>query len=342
MELTLAIGKRQLVAECLHRSAALRGVGHLRRRALAEQLIIFNYHRIRPDDAGFEANFEQDVYDTDASTFAAQMRWLKANTEVISLSELLRRLAAPRPRPRPAALLTFDDGYIDNFTIAYPILRELELPATLFVPTQLIEQRMVGWWDIIAYLVRRCVLPSIQVQGQAFELPAQAREAASFVQEQIKHRPHQQGVDLVQQMAQACQVEPPPAELMDREMMTWDQIRQVAADNFTIGSHTHTHRVLSTLDAAAQEHELRRSKELLEQRLGQPVVSIAYPVGERQFLARETAPIARRCGYEVGFTYLTGVNRWSSVSRYCISRVAGPGDLASLAAMTVLPELFSW
>ena len=333
-------GKKRRVADLLRHSRALGAVARLRRRQLRRQLIVFNFHRVRPDGE-FSTDLEEWVYDTDASTFAAQMRWLKANTDVLSEEQLIRHLDDPRPLRRPASLITFDDGYLDNYTIAYPILRDLDLPATLFVPTQIIGRRQLGWWDQMSYVIKRSTRSSIDVEGQRFELPAQRREAASFYQEHMKKAPQQRTADLVQRLAEACDVAPPDAERAEQELMTWDQIREVASHNFTVGCHTHTHRVLSTLPASEQERELILSREILEDELAKPVRSIAYPVGERQFLSPETARIARRLGYAAGFTYLTGVNTWGRMDNLAISRVAATEDLSSFIALAILPELFA-
>ena len=333
-------GKKRLVADLLRHSRVLGTLGLLRRRGLRRRLIVFNYHRIRPDGSSFDTDLEEYVYDTCASTFAAQMRWLKANTEVLSEQQLIQQLDRPRQLRRLASLITFDDGYLDNYTIAYPILRDLGLPATLFVPTRPIERRQLGWWDVMAYMIKTTRRPFIDVEGKTFTMPDQRREAASFYQELMKKAPTERTADLVQRLSDACEVDPPDSQRVERELMTWDQIREVAGENFTIGCHTHTHRVLSTLTEKEQERELTRSRAILEERLGTSVRSIAYPVGERQFLVSETEQIARRLGFDVGFTYLTGVNTWGQINHHAISRVAATEDLSSFIALAVLPEVF--
>lgn len=335
------IGKKQLLAAALRHTGAMRGLELLRRRGLCQRLVVFNYHRIRPDGPDFSTDLEEYVFDTCASTFAAQMRWLARHTQVLSEAQLMRCLETPRRFPRPASMITFDDAYRDTFSIAYPILRDLGLPATLFVPTGLIEGRQLGWWDVIAYLIKRARSPRIELDGERFALPRQRREAADFFQRRMKRLPRRQTSDLLSRLARACAADPPPPALMDRELMTWDDVRQVAADNFTIGCHTHSHLVLSTLDAADQQLELSRSRSMLEQRLDREIHSVAYPVGEPRYLTPETEQIAARCGLQLGFSYLSGSNHWSRINPLCISRVAPLDDLSSFTGLTVLPELFS-
>ena len=79
--------------------------------------------------------------------------------------------------------------------------------------------------------------------------------------------------------------------------MTWDHAREVIRNGIAIGSHTHTHRVLSRLAEPAQHWELRESKLALEKHLGQPVRTIAYPVGRYGNFTPATMRIAAECGY---------------------------------------------
>jgi len=268
------------------------------------------------------------------------MRWLKQHTTVLSEERLKRALDTGWDSARPATLITFDDGYRDNYTIAYPLLRELGLPALIFIPTHIIDARRLGWWDIIAYLFKHTACSRVELDGRSFDLPRQRREACSHFQERIKLEPRERTLDLIPRLCEACRLPPPDPASQDRELLTWDQIREMKAHGVSIGGHTHTHTVLATLNPEEQEQELALSKSILEDRLGGRVCSVAYPVGGPQHVSPTTADIAARCGYELGFSYLTGLNRWGAIQQMSISRVAGPADQHTLEAMALLPEVF--
>jgi peptidoglycan/xylan/chitin deacetylase (PgdA/CDA1 family) len=91
--------------------------------------------------------------------------------------------------------------------------------------------------------------------------------------------------------------------------MTWDEVKQLRAAGLTIGSHAHTHRSVAKLPPAEAQNEGRRSKELLEQHLGEPIHSFAYPFGMRTDESLATAQMLARCGYRTVFIAQHGVIR---------------------------------
>ena len=110
----------------------------------------------------------------------------------------------------------------------------------------------------------------------------------------------------------------------------------------TIGSHSHSHRVLKTLDAAAELEELVASKALLEEKIGREVRVLAYPAGGYQHFAERTKMAAAATGYRLAFSFNTGVNRSGKLDRYDIKRLGAPARPGRLAAMTAYPQLFAW
>ena len=157
----------------------------------------------------------------------------------------------------------------------------------------------------------------------------------------MKSKNHEFTRELVKELSTACEVELPPADLQDRELMTWDEIRNAARCCITVGSHTHTHRVLSTIDLDAQKEEMDISRTILEREVANPVRSIAYPVGGNQHFTEQTQCTAADCGYELGFAF-GDINRGRSLSRYRINRVAAPDQYSLVPAISVFPRLFTW
>ena len=330
-------GKKAILAGILHCSGCLR----LLRGAARGRLAVFNYHRIRPDGAGPLNPFDDGVFGPSRSEFSRQMAWLRHHTRILSEADLVDIVRAERPPADFCTMVTFDDGYRDNYTLALPVLQRLRIPAIFFIPTQPIDARQLGWWDAIAYLIKRTTRPSLVLDGLRVDLRSgPRREAIREVQRFMKTQPAHATGSLIDRLADACGVSLPDASLQDRELMTWDQIQDLAAKGFEIGSHTHTHRVLATLSAEEQEEELRHSKAVLEQRLGRGVRSLAYPVGGYQHFTLETQALAARCGYDLGFSFNTFVNQ-GLVRRFDVKRVEGPRSADLLAAASILPEVFA-
>ncbi len=337
-------GKKELLADILFNS---RLVNLFKRLPMRNKLIILNYHRIRPNDPHFSTAFDDGVYGVDANEFARQIKWLKNNTRMMSEQDLLNQnndgvFIAP-DTSAPCVVITFDDGYLDNYTLAYPILKYYEVPAILFVSTQMVHARQIPWWDVIAYLIKRCAKPFIHFDGRQFPMGDQRKEAIAFFLLRMRQEKYEHTKYLLSELSEACEVALPAPELQDRELLTWKEIREMAQHHIAIGSHTHTHRVLSTLSPAAQKEEMLLSKLIIEENICRPVLSISYPIGEPHYITAETSVIASISGYLLGFTTNTGVNDWKSIQPYGVKRTARLLEkVSTVSLLTVLPGLFSW
>ena len=106
---------------------------------LGGNLTIFNYHRIRPDEPDHTTPFDAGVYGPTASQFYEQMKWIRKYRKILSEADLISCLATGRTNLKHRVAVSFDDGYRDNDTLAYPILKELGIPAFFFIPTAIIK-----------------------------------------------------------------------------------------------------------------------------------------------------------------------------------------------------------
>lgn len=337
-------GKKELLADILFNSKL---VNLFKRLPMRNKLVILNYHRIRSSGSQFRTAFDDGVYSVDEDEFARQIKWLKHNTLILSENELISHHGnsgfLPPMTSTPCVVITFDDGYRDNYTVALPILKFFEVPAILFVATQMINTRQLSWWDIIAFLVKHSRKPFIAVNSQKFFLPDQQQDAILFFQQRMKQEQYEKTKYLLSELSEACDVALPDSAMQDPEILTWEEIREMAGHQIAIGSHTHTHRVLSTISLSSQKEEMILSKLVIEENIGSPVLTISYPVGELRFITAETAAIAADSGYLLGFTTNTGVNDWNNIQPYGVKRIARLLEkVSTVSLLTVLPELFSW
>src|SRR5438045_3267414 len=124
-------------------------------------LVVLTYHRIAEPGAN---PFYDPVISATPESFCAQIEWLRGRVRILTLPELLAQLESGSPWREPAALLTFDDGYRDNFEVAVPILRERNVPATFFLPTAFLEAPRLPWWDHVAYVIKQTRARQIVVE----------------------------------------------------------------------------------------------------------------------------------------------------------------------------------
>jgi peptidoglycan/xylan/chitin deacetylase (PgdA/CDA1 family) len=327
--------KKLFLANMLCRTGMLRAIHFL----TGPSLVVLNYHRIRGGGSSGETAFDEGVFGPNALQFERQMEWISNNTEVLAEADVIERLVSGKKFGAPSSLVTFDDGYVDNYQIAFPILARLAIPAIFFIPTALISSRQVGWWDIIAYLVKRSTRSHVSVDGEVIPI-ADRNEAIRRLIRKVKQQTAGSHRSWLEGISDACGVPIPAIEVQSRELMSWEQIREVSRGGVSIGSHTHSHTVLSNLGREGQREELRISKEILERELGKRVRSVAYPVGGRAHYGRDSMSLVAECGYEMGFCFHGGVNRGSNLHRYQIERLGVPHEWRLMAASILLPRIF--
>ena len=209
-----------------------------------------------------------------AEMFDWQMALLARYFTPLSLNEALERLAAGT-LPANAVCVTFDDGYLNNLTVAQPILAKYRIPATVYVATAF-RQGDNMWNDRIQDLCAdqsRHQLNTAEGPVALGDWPSRIAAAQQLLK-QLKYLPvaeRLQAVDAVYQLNHATDY---PARMMNET-----QLQQLAALGLTIGAHTHNHPILKSLDPEAQQTEIAHNKNLLEQILQQPVEHFAYPNG---------------------------------------------------------------
>jgi peptidoglycan/xylan/chitin deacetylase (PgdA/CDA1 family) len=334
--------KRETLARLFGRTGLLR----LLERVAAPRpgLVVFTYHRIA--DPGADPFYDPVISATPAS-FRAQVDWLSRNVRILTLSEAIERITSPAPWREPAALVTFDDGYRDNFEIAVAILRDRGVPATFFLPTAFLESPRLPWWDEVACIIKQTRVRRLDVPPISIDLDAGPRTSAiravidGFLGGAIGDEPR-----FLEALAERAEV-PVDHEAMARALFTdWDQVRRLTGPGtgLSVGSHGHSHRKLAGLDSDSQRRELVESKRIIEDRLGREVAALAYPYGWPGSYTAETKALAAGAGYRAGFAALEGVNRQGTLDRFEIRRLGvGSGDsVVLLRARAALHAALGW
>ena len=119
------------------------------------------------------------------------------------------------------------------------------------------------------------------------------------------------------------------AAVTPRRFLDWKEAREMIAGGMAIGSHTHSHCVLSQLPPEGQREELSRSRNLLKEELGVETEVLAYPVGHRASFTAETQNAAREAGYRAAFSYYGGMNLRGKIIPYDVNRIGVWGQSKS-------------
>jgi peptidoglycan/xylan/chitin deacetylase (PgdA/CDA1 family) len=238
---------------------------------LRGRLSILIYHRVlaRPDPL-----FPDEI---DAQRFEQQLRYLKANFNLLPLCDAVEALRNGCLPPR-SACLTFDDGYADNATIALPLLQKYEVPATIFVATGFLDGGRM-WNDTIIELIRLAPdaidLSSAGFGPFALDTVARRQHAIRTLLDALKYLPIEAREAQVEALAALVPVTL-PADLM----MSTEQLRQVHHAGIHIGGHTVNHPIIARLPDASARREIVDGKAALEAMIDAPVTLFAYPNGK--------------------------------------------------------------
>ena len=339
--------KREYLARVLGWTGMLRLI---ERAAIAwrPSLVVLTYHRIAEPGAD---RFYDPVISATPASFRAQVRWLRDHVRLLTLDELIGRVQTDSFWQGPVVLLTFDDGYRDNFDVAVPILREHNVPATFFIPTEFVESPRLPWWDYIAFVIKQTQVPRFTLErnsnGDALplviDLETMPRSLAimtivrAFLDESITEERW-----FLEQLAKRTEVDVNGENLGRALFMTWDQVQALADSNagLTVGSHSHGHHKLAGLDDDSQRNELGRSKQILEAHLGREVRALAYPYGWLGTYTTATKRIAAEAGYYLAFASLEGVNRPDALDKFEVKRL-GIGSADSPALLRARTALYA-
>lgn len=264
---------------------------------------ILHYHRVNDDNDPYLGGL-------DVRSFQAQMEYLARNFPVLSLDQIAAKDFSPRHRYFVA--VTFDDGYRDNFVCAFPILKQLGIPATVFLATGHIGSDLLPWYDQVRL---------------AFKLTTRRRYSVAFpagpggpLQDDLSRlRCMEQSLGWLRRLSEDQRklalwavfdsLGVPRDLALPNQMLHWDDIRQMAKHGLSFGAHTVTHPVLSRISGSQLKHEVEGSKRAIENRLQVPVAHFAYPFGKSDDYNSAAKQAVQAAGFRTAVTAIWGLNQ---------------------------------
>lgn len=315
---------------------------------MRHDLRILAYHRVLESVEPEGFSFDPELISASAEQFRAQMQAIKRDFHPMRFDEVLSYVDRNRRLPRGAVLVTFDDGYDDNYRIAFPILRELGMSAMFFVSTGHIDSGTPYTYDWLVYMVSRTSASRLQAPELAidWEIPAgiaERRALAAALLDRLKSLDDAGQVEVVSRLEQAWGMSR-EAGHPDCKPMSWDQLREMHGAGMEVGSHGIDHRMLAKLPREQMSNEVNGSKRTLERELGATVQVLSYPVGGPDAFDRETVEVVRSAGFRMACSYVSGTSVVEPDTRYRMRRLPVERDMdeAWFNAMIAVPELFSY
>ncbi len=272
-------------------------------RRKSRNLQILTYHRVNNERDPFFPALPVEV-------FESQMRHLARWYHVCALDEALE-LIQRDDLPDNAIAITFDDGYKDNYLHAFPVVRSLNLPMTIFLATDAIGTGVTLWHDRVFSAFR---------DTKRFRMEGFEREVEGLSLGRLPERLFAMGKVLAalrqlnegernRRIHALCGILEVNERVTDNELMlSWDDVRAMQRDRVSIGSHTASHPILSRLSREETEQQVERSCGTIQLHLGERPSLFAYPNGTRVDFTAMTKDVLKTAGFKCAVTTEFGVN----------------------------------
>ena len=253
--------------------------------------------------------------------FGEQVRYLKDHYRIIALPDLVACISARKSIPPRSVVITIDDGYRSNFTLAYPVLKEFAAPAAIFTATDFIGRKSFLWTDRVEHALNTTKEKRLQVvlDGAACSYDLADRGSRQAADVDIKRR---------LKRSSACQRDPVVKDIEDKlgQRLSFGQnvpamyaplqpseIREMTGSGLvSIGSHTCSHVIMTACPPEEMKAELQASKQHVEEWTARPCTLFSYPNGGTGDFNDASAKILKDLGYLCALTTIIGTNKASA------------------------------
>jgi peptidoglycan/xylan/chitin deacetylase (PgdA/CDA1 family) len=303
-------GIRRGMADAYYRT------GQFRRR-LRGKVLILAYHRVLSGGDLAGSYVPPGMY-VDADVFDAQMRFVKEHFEVLALAQLLEHwTAGSLDEAKRYCVVTFDDGWRDNYLHAYPVLRRLGIPATIFHSTRFVGTDEWFWSERLAHiLLNRSEGPAPRDDHRKWSETGVETEIGRW--KQMRRADIERALDeLMRERGTSL-----PRE---RAVMSWDEAAEMSRHRISFGSHSQTHAILTRAAAEDVDRELRGSLRELWERQVNCLPVFCYPNGN---YSEEIVDQVRAAGYLAAVCSDSGVEARAPGNLFALRRVGIHNDVS--------------
>ena len=263
--------------------------------------IVLTFHRIVDD--GEKYLNKSPVVNHRVQDFRKEIGYLKEYFRILGIDEMVDRVKEGSGFKSPSILITFDDGYRDNYVLAYPALKRYGIPATIYLTTGLIGGMERTWPDKIEFALLETREESLQLPGIWDKRTVSIRSAREkeqvheMITAQLKELTNSERLSILNNIFSSLKIEMKSMNSGKRRMMLqWEEVREMGENNISFGCHTNSHPILSSMPLDEAKKEILVSKEILERRVGEEVKHFAFPNGRDQDFSEDLREYCKEIG----------------------------------------------
>jgi len=299
-----------------------------RKKIFGRYIVVFVYHRIHPGKGNAR------VANICPEEFEKQIRYLKENFVIYSIEKLvnvLKNNQIDNEGIKNIAVVTFDDGYKDNYIYAYPILKKYKIPASIFLITDYVGKGKLFWWDEMEYILYYTKKEKINLLNLGTFLLTDDEKKFNcflFLLKKFKKRSNELKNKYINDLKNVCNVII-PLDLGKKGILSWDEICEMKDNGISFGAHTLTHTNLKNADLEEAEKEIVQSKAIIEKKVKTNVRSFAYPYGSK-FYDNKIVKLLKNNGFDCAFTTSEKlINQFKFCNIYSLPRISAGSDFDS-------------
>jgi len=291
---------KRVVFSLLYYSGSLNALVFLISKLKKEHCsVILFYHRFSENAHG-----ECELPHLRVSEFEKQMWHVKKFYKIITMDELAEELKLKKNNESPCVAITIDDGYLNNYNLAYPVLKKLNLPATIYLTTGFIGTEKSVWVDQLMdiFLASRSKSFSFpELFGvEVFDLSTAKNKRETFTRyfEKILYAEDPIKNSLMEELAKVLVVDEDDRVDGERKMLNWEEVIEMSRNGISFGAHSVNHPTLSKIELSEAKQEIYDSRREIETKIGCKVKHFAIPNGKKKDFNGELKEFCK----EIGFT----------------------------------------
>jgi peptidoglycan/xylan/chitin deacetylase (PgdA/CDA1 family) len=243
--------------------------------------------------------------------FVEQIDILNANYHIIPLRDAITKYQAKEENGKEYVVLTFDDGYWDNYEFVFKILKSKGLSATFFLPTDYISCNKTVWdWEILRMLCLGKEINRVTIDGEDFERRTNESRLSFCVRAIVRLKAAK--IEIIEETIDhlKSQIDEAQCSFSAKDVcMTWEQVGTMSRHGMEIGSHSMSHRSLASIPAQEAFHEITKGREVIENNIEDKCLHFAFPFGARQDYNEELIDGVNAAGFRTCLLNIHGYNR---------------------------------
>ncbi len=285
------------------------------------ELPILAYHRVINHQEKFFPN-DIELISSSPKMFEKQIKYICRHYQPITFKMFSNNHHDPKSFKKPPIIITFDDGFYDNYKIVYPILKKYDAQATFFLVTNTLDTDEPLWFDLLAYLIMKTDKSSILIQDKEILLSNDIRTKRKIIEKillDVRQIDNKDRLKIVEELKKQLRYSIDYAKTTN--YLSWNNVREMYKNGMEFGSHSVSHPILAQTSTDQIKNELSQSKERIEEMLQDECKTFAYPVGGFEEYNDHTLNILKEIKYSYACTYEPGINKIPIKDKFQLRRI---------------------